>query len=330
MQALKNNDTISSREEGQRMEENTVFQKVLEIHDHTMGMLRSMKIPPYPSQYKKIFDQLFSEIADEALRKDQENTDQKVLGETKEDVTKYLDMVEHSVVSFIESHSGISSVAELQRRYTQEAACDSVEKFVSFVEGLGTLNQTMADELGKAQQQINVLTQELNTAKAAMTTDPLTKVGNRQGFTEDITPMIEAGQVKALSMVLMMVDVDNFKFLNDEYGYVAGDKVLYFIAQTIKGMIRTGDKVYRYGGEEFAILLNRCEVDQAHAIAEKIRLKIEQSRLIYSGKDVHVTISIGVTVHQAADTLDTMIERADKALYCAKKSSKNCTVLFDW
>ena len=93
------------------MEENTVFQKVLEIHDHTMGMLRSMKIPPYPSQYKKIFDQLFSEIADEALRKDQENTDQKVLGETKEDVTKYLDMVEHSVVSFIESHSGISSVA---------------------------------------------------------------------------------------------------------------------------------------------------------------------------------------------------------------------------
>lgn len=312
------------------MENTNVYQKILEIHDHVMGLLRSMKIPAYPSQYKKFFDQLFLETADEQLRKDQENVDQKVLSDSKEDVTKYLDMVEHSVVSFIESHSGIASVAQLQRQYIDNAPSDSVEKFVTFVEGLSTLNQTMSEELDKAQSKINTLTEELKEARFDLTTDPLTKVGNRKGFSEDIEPSIEAGVNKKLSLVLMMIDMDNFKFLNDEYGYVAGDKVLYFIAQTIKGMIRTADKVYRYGGEEFAVVLNRCDATQAEAIANKIRSKIEQSHLIYAGKNVHVTISVGVTIHQQGDTLDDLIGRADKALYCAKKSNKNCTVLFNW
>lgn len=312
------------------MENVHIYQKVLEIHDHVMGLLRSMKLPPYPSQYKKFFDQLFLETADEQLRKDQEMVDQKVLSDSKDDVTKYLDMVEHSVVSFIESHSGIASVAEVQRQCIDNAPSDSIEKFDTFIEELSSLNQTMSDELEKAQLKINTLTEELQEARSALTTDPLTKVGNRQGFSEDIESVIEAGASKKLSLVLMMIDVDNFKFLNDEYGYVAGDKVLYFIAQTIKGMIRTGDKVYRYGGEEFAVVLNRCDVTQGQAIADKIRSKIEQSHLLYSGKNVHVTISVGVTIHQEGDTLETLVGRADKALYCAKKSNKNCTVLFDW
>jgi diguanylate cyclase len=312
------------------MSTSSVYQRVVEIHDHAMGILRSMRVPPYPSQYKKIFDQLFAESADEELRKDQENIDQKVLGESKEDVTKYLDMVENSVVSFIESHSQIASVAQTQRQYVDNAPSDSVEKFVTFIEGLSALNQNMSDELEKAQSKIDELNRELQEARATLTTDLLTKVGNRQGFTQDMDSAIEAGESKTLSLVLMMIDVDNFKFLNDEFGYVAGDKVLYFIAQTIKGMIRTADKVYRYGGEEFAVVLNRCDVTQAHSIADKIRAKIEQSNLLYMGKNVHVTISVGVTLHKQGDSLETMIERADKALYCAKKSNKNCTMMFDW
>ncbi len=312
------------------MNNSSVYQRVVEIHDHAMGILRSMKISPYPSQYKKFFDQIFAESADEELRKDQENIEQKVLGDSKDDVTKYLDMVENSVVSFIESHSQIASVAQTQRQYVDNAPSDSVEKFVTFIEGLNALNQNMSDELEKAQSKIDELNRELQEARSTLTTDMLTKVGNRQGFTEDMQSAIEAGESKTLSLMLMMIDVDNFKFLNDEYGYVAGDKVLYFIAQTIKGMIRTGDKVYRYGGEEFAVILNRCDVTQGQAIADKIRAKIEQSNLLYMGKNVHVTISVGVTLHKQGDSLETMIERADKALYCAKKSNKNCTVLFDW
>lgn len=312
------------------MAEATIYQKVLEIHDHVMGILRSMKVPPYPSQYKKIFDQLFIDSADEEMRKDQETIDQKVLSDAKEDVTKYLDMVENSVTSFIESHCGIASVAEDQRARIDTAPLDSNEKFVEFIRELSLLNQSMSVELDKAQAKIDVLNKELFEARAELTTDPLTKVGNRQSFVNEITPALEAGQTKKLSLILMMIDVDNFKYLNDEFGYVAGDKVLFFIAQTIKGMIRTADSVYRYGGEEFAVVLNRSDVTQADAMADRIRAKIEQSHLLYSGKQVHVTISVGVTLHQMGDTLETLIERADKALYCAKKSNKNCTVLFNW
>jgi diguanylate cyclase len=188
----------------------------------------------------------------------------------------------------------------------------------------------MYDELDKAQSKIVELTTDLNEAFSSLTTDTVTKVGNRKGFIEDMEPLIEAGKNKTIAMILMMFDVDNFQFINDQHGYVAGDKVLYFIAQTIKAMIRDTDKVYRYGGEEFAVVLTRCDVTQAFALADKIRAKIERTNLLYLGKSVHVTISAGVTIHQQADTFDGIIARAEKALYCAKKSNKNCTILFDW
>jgi diguanylate cyclase len=156
----------------------------------------------------------------------------------------------------------------------------------------------------------------------------LTQVGNRKGFLEDLKGTLEAGQHQQLPLVLMMIDADNFKLLNDEYGHLAGDKVLYFLAQSIKSIIRSGDNVYRYGGEEFAVVLNRCDQEQSFAIADKIRSKIEHSHLIYSGRTIHVTVSVGVTTHQHGDTFEELFSRADEALYSAKKARKNCTIVF--
>lgn len=306
------------------------YKKVFAIHDQVMGLLRSMEISPYPANYKKFFDELFLEMADAELRKDQEDAEHKVLSGSKDDKTKHLDIAQRSVMSFIESHADISSVAQKQQEHLDNAPESTLEHYSTFIESLHALNKKMSDELDKAQSKINVLTTDLQEAVSALTTDPLTKVGNRKGFMEDMESIIEAGVSKKLSLVLMMIDVDNFKYLNDEFGHLAGDKVLYFIAQSIKGMIRDADKIYRYGGEEFAVVLPRCDETQAFAIADKIRTKIEHSNLLYSGKSVHVTISVGVTVHQKGDAFDDILSRADKALYCAKKSNKNCTILFDW
>lgn len=307
-----------------------IYHKVMAIHDQSMGLLRAMQIPPYPAHYKKFFDEVFMETADEELRKDQSDAEKKVLNPAKDDVTKYLDLAQKSVMSFIESHSNIASVAQMQRQYVDDAPSSTLERCITFIEGLSTLNKTMSDELDKAQGKINDLSAELREAIASVSIDPLTKVGNRKAFMDDMTTSIEVGQERKLSMVLMMVDVDNFKFINEEYGHLAGDKILYYIAQTMKTMIRSVDKIYRYGGEEFAIVLHRCDETKAHEIADKIREKIEHSNLLYSGKRVFVTISAGVTVHKQGDSFDDMIGRAEKALYCAKRSNKNCTVLFDW
>lgn len=310
------------------MSNTTIYQKVFDIHDQVMGIIRSMKIPPYPAQYKKFFDKLFLEIADAELRKDQLDFEQKVVGSPKDDVTKYLDMAKRSVMSFTESHADIASVAQEQQNYIDSPA-NTLENYIAFNAGLSALNKSLSDELNKSQLKIDDLTIELQQALSLLTIDPLTKVTNRKGFMEDLESAIEAGQSKKLSMVLIMIDVDNFNYINEEHGHLAGDKILYFLAQTVKSMIRTVDKVYRYGGEEFAIVLSRCDETQAFAMADKIRLKVEQSNLLYSGKSVFVTISAGVTIHQIGDTFDTLLGRADKALFCAKKSNKNCTVLLD-
>jgi len=310
------------------MNNTSVYQKVFEIHDQVMGIIRSMKVPPYPAHYKKYFDKLFLEMADAQLRKDQLESEQKVVGNTKDDVTKYLDIAKRSVMSFTESHADIASVAQEQQEYIESPA-NTLENYTAFNEGLSTLNKNLTDELDKAQSKINELTTDLQEALSSLTIDPLTKVSNRKGFMDDLESAIIAGESKKLSMVLMMIDVDNFKYINEEHGHLAGDKILYFLAQTVKSMIRTVDKVYRYGGEEFAVVLSRCDETQAYAIADKIRAKIEQSNLLYSGQSVYVTISVGVTIHQMGDTFDTLLGRADKALFCAKKSNKNCTVLLD-
>ncbi|MDQ1298602.1 MAG: hypothetical protein QG558_1141 [Campylobacterota bacterium] len=306
----------------------TVYQKVFDIHDQVMGVIRSMKIPPYPAQYKKFFDKLFLEVADAELRKDQLESEQKVIGSSREDEMKYLDIAKRSVMSFTESHADIASVAQEQQEYIDSPA-NSLENHIAFSAGLSTLNKNLSDELDKAQSKINELTIDLQEALSSLTIDPLTKVANRKGFMEDLESAIEAGQNKKLSMVLIMIDVDNFRYINEDHGHLAGDKILYFLAQTVKSMIRAVDKVYRYGGEEFAVVLSRCDETQAFAMADKIRAKIEQSNLLYSGKSVFVTISVGVTIHQMGDTFDTLLGRADKALFCAKKSNKNCTVLLD-
>lgn len=311
------------------MNNTDIYLKVLDIHDQVMGLMRSMKTPPYPVHYKKYFDKIFLDVADDQLRKDQQDSEQKVLSDSKDDVSKYIDIAQRSVLSFTQSHADIASVAEEQKVYIDSVPTSTEEKYITFIEGLSALNKNMSDELDKAQIKINSLTNDLQEALSSLTIDPLTKVGNRKGFTDDLESILEAGESKKLSMVLIMIDVDNFKYINEEHGHLAGDKILHFLAQTAKTMIRTVDKIYRYAGEEFAIVLSRCDETKAFEIADKIRSKIENSKLLYSGQSVYVTISVGVTIHQQGDTYDKIISRAEKALFCAKKSHKNCTVILD-
>ncbi len=310
------------------MSKTAVYNKIVAIHDQTVGRLRSLRIPPYPTHYKKYFDEIFIDQADDELKK--AHAEQKdPSDELQDELAKYLDIAHRAIMAFVETHADISHVANLQQEYMENMTGNNVERCVSLVDGLSNLGRNMSAELLKAQQKIDGLSVELREAVAALTTDPLTQVGNRKGFMDDLKLTLEAGRSQQLPVVLLMIDADNFKMLNDDYGHLAGDKVLYFLAQSIKSITRGGDNVYRFGGEEFAVVLNRCNQEQAFAVADKIRSKIEHSQLIYSGKTIHVTVSIGVTTHQQGDTFEDLISRADEALYRAKKARKNCTIVYE-
>ena len=175
------------------MNNNNIYQKVFNIHDQVMGIIRSMKIPPYPAHYKKFFDKLFLEIADAELRKDQQDSEQKVLSSSKDDATKYIDIAKRSVMSFTESHAEIASVALEQQEYIDNVSSNTLEEYIGFTKGLSILNKNLSDELDKAQLKINDLTTDLQEALSVLSIDPLTKVGNRNGFMEDLESVIEVG-----------------------------------------------------------------------------------------------------------------------------------------
>lgn len=153
--------------------------------------------------------------------------------------------------------------------------------------------------------------------------DPLTGVLNRRGFQINASQLAYLAQRTQQAVGILMVDIDDFKQVNDTFGHDAGDHALRVVADRIRAGVRTSDAVGRYGGEEFVVLLSALEPGSTAAIAEKIRSLIEASPV----DEVPVTVSIGCVEgkpeHQIEAFLDRAVQAADTAMYAAKKAGKN-------
>ncbi len=152
--------------------------------------------------------------------------------------------------------------------------------------------------------------------------DPLTKAYNRRYFTEVINYEIEKAHRSRGTFSLIILDIDHFKQVNDIHGHSVGDYVLKEIVLVIKKNIRKYDILCRIGGEEFTIMLPNTEIKCSYNLAERLREIIEK----YTFIDAHkITISLGLTQYENGDTLDTILKRADEALYTSKNSGRNRT-----
>jgi len=121
-----------------------------------------------------------------------------------------------------------------------------------------------------------------------------------------------------LDLVVAFLDMDNFKEINDNFGHLVGDFVLIKFAKMLKSLTRSTDRVYRYGGDEFVIVFNRTNLDSAIKIIERIIEKIRKTKLKYKDYLIEFTISVGLTAHKKGDSVDSLLKRADDALYEAK------------
>ncbi|WPO50155.1 sensor domain-containing diguanylate cyclase [Pseudomonas sp. S1Bt23] len=157
------------------------------------------------------------------------------------------------------------------------------------------------------------------------TLDSLTGLPNRRGFDLLAAQAMLEAQREPKPLTALLLDLDHFKRLNDTYGHLAGDQVLSGFARHLASCLRQSDIVCRWGGEEFIVLLKDTDSATALKIAEKIRLLIEQQRYTYEGKNMRLTVSIGVTTLQADDTLHSLLSRADHAMYRAKQTGRNRT-----
>lgn len=160
------------------------------------------------------------------------------------------------------------------------------------------------------------------------THDSLTGLVNRRYFEEQIISEILSDRRNDEKSCLVLLDVDDFKVINDKYGHIAGDKILQNIASILRANLRETDVVSRIGGDEFIIILKNSDLDSGKAVAEKLRNYIEKESFIIDGMEINVTVSVGVSlIDNRTESYEEVYGYADNALYFAKSKGKNYVVL---
>jgi diguanylate cyclase (GGDEF)-like protein len=161
-------------------------------------------------------------------------------------------------------------------------------------------------------------------------TDPLTGLFNRRYFRERLYEEVERVKRHSECFTTFVIDIDNFKHFNDNYGHVAGDEMLRSVARTIRNAVRSMDVVARYGGEEFTVILPHTNKKESHVIAERIRKEVEKLSRLSTVISEEYTISVGIAEFPLdSNTIDGIIHNADRAMYTAKRLGKNRVVFYE-
>lgn len=197
------------------------------------------------------------------------------------------------------------------------------DKIVHAAKKSKSKTQAIRKDLEVSKNAVLSLTKKLKQVQTKTVVDSLTKVLNRSAYDMKIGQAIYDFQKTGNSICLIVCDIDHFKKFNDMHGRRAGDKVLASTAGTMKNTIRDYDHIFRYGEDEFVVLICGVSIERAEKMAEKIRAEVKRDFFVYKEKELKVTISLGVAFMQEGDTETSLFERADKALYEAKRTGRD-------
>ena len=234
----------------------------------------------------------------------------------------YKEIAIKSIGSFAQSNKIIEGISDEQNDLL---GCPETHQYIDFSsisEKMCDLQSHLSGEVIRANETIKTLNDQVREPELTTTLDPLTKAFNRHALQKHFTELLSKDRFSH-EMFILMIDIDNFKLINDRYGHIAGDKVLIFASKLLKKALRDGDRLYRFGGEEFVILLNRTDLEGATLVATRLLNLSRQNKPLYQNEQISVTLSIGLTPIRDNDTIDTLIQRSDIALYRAKKSGKD-------
>ena len=246
-------------------------------------------------------------------------------------------------VGTLGAHAGVFELA-VTRHAEVVASADSVEILASVVQSMledsrqvrravSGARQRMQEQQMRAHEledRVRALEAELRELSDQVVTDTLTQVANRRGLEQAFE--IEVARSRrstgsAAALAVALIDIDNFKQLNDRLGHVAGDRTLRSLAAAIRGRLRPVDHVARYGGEEFVVLLPGTPVQAAQQALLRLQRSLSAALFMHEGEEVFITFSAGVTLWREGESLEATLSRADEALYEAKRSGKNRTCI---
>jgi diguanylate cyclase len=229
-------------------------------------------------------------------------------------------LAQKSIDSYSATNEEIGKISETQAKLIEETS--TLIDFGKISEKFNDIQNHLNDEVVRANEVIMGLKDQVKSLEIKTTLDPLTKTYNRHALHEHLHAVLHKKHLD-FEIFALMIDVDNFKSINDQYGHIAGDKVLIFITKLMKKALRDGDRVYRFGGEEFIILLNRTDMEGARLVGERLLSLCRHNKPLFQNKQITVTLSIGLTKIKEGDTMDTVIGRSDIALYRAKDNGKD-------
>lgn len=245
---------------------------------------------------------------------------QRMLSELGE-LGQHTDRFQNSVGRYadaIEQADSLESLAGTVREMVEESR--SVQGLVAQTQARLTLEHDRASALTERVEQLEG---ELRRLSNEVHTDQLTQVANRRGLIQAFGIEQAKAERESSRIALALLDIDNFKKLNDSLGHHAGDIALKSLAERAQNSLRPGDMVARYGGEEFVLMLPETPLDEAQAVLVRLQRSLSAALFQHDGKDVFVTFSAGVTLYRPGETLEAALDRADVALYEAKHTGKN-------
>jgi diguanylate cyclase len=233
-------------------------------------------------------------------------------GRFTDNVARYADVIEHA--------DSLESLAGAVREMVAESR--TVQDLV------GAAQQRLQDEHARASdlsQRVKSLEDELRHLSEEVSTDPLTQVANRRGLLRTFDSERAQAEGSGAPLALGLIDIDDFKRLNDRLGHGAGDEALKSLVRRVQQSLRPSDTVARYGGEEFVVVLPATPLEEAQQVLTRAQRATTEALFLHESTPVFVTFSAGVTMYRPGERLEEALDRADEALYEAKRTGKNRT-----
>ncbi len=245
----------------------------------------------------------------------------------EDEIKRMMGVLSESATNASEYHEKLNDFSgTLQSSVSVDQIRAAVTRVASETHVMAEQNQRLQAQLAHSTQELTEMRYSLDEVRKASLIDPLTEVGNRKYFDNELARVIDEAQETGSPLSLLMADIDYFKKFNDTYGHLIGDEVLKLVAKTLVENLKGRDIIARYGGEEFVILLPQTTVQDAERVGNQLRniLATKQVRRRRTNETLGiVTISLGATQYVSKEETDSFIARADAALYDAKQTGRN-------
>ena len=263
-------------------------------------------------------------------------------GALKNNLTEAKESFKNMIATFVDrlgymASSSITYQEKIENFSTKLAKTDDVKQINSLLENLMKDTYSMQTDIAQSsselmaqreqfeetQQQISKLQEELSQLSEKISEDPLTGLLNRRGLDEAMVREVSRAHREGLDLCVALIDIDNFKVFNDQYGHSVGDAALLHLAKVMQETLRATDVPARFGGEEFVVLLPNTSLDFAVKTIERLQLVLTERFFSGNNQRLLITVSAGVALFNVDEAQDDVIMRADQAMYLAKETGKN-------